>query len=127
MACAAALGVADQDDATIKSVLLPGLTWTRPEGPDDGKGMYAAHLLALVAWDRRGWAAHGADTGAISFYGGLAIGGDGDGGGSRPSGGSAKSCNCNLGGRGHGSGLALLAVVGLGLLLRTREWPRRHS
>ena len=127
MACAAALGVADQDDATIKSVLLPGLTWTRPDGPDDGKGMYAAHLLALVAWDRRGWAAHGADTGAISFYGGLAIGGDGDGGGSRPSGGSAKSCNCNLGGRGHGSGLALLAVVGLGLLLRTREWPRRHS
>jgi hypothetical protein len=126
MACAGALGIADKDDATVRSVLLPGLTWTRPDGPDNGKGMYAAHLLALVAWDRRGWAANGADTGAISFYGGPEISLASPGAGLRPSGGS-KSCSCDLGGRGRVSGLALLSAAVLGLLLRTRQRPRRHS
>jgi len=122
MACAAALGIADQDDATVRSVLVPGLSWTRPDGPDDGKGMVAAHLLALVAWERRGWAKNGADQGTISFYGTplpavvapVA---------NVPSAHEAKSCACHLGAPSRAAGLAVVTI----LLCLLRFHRRRHS
>jgi MYXO-CTERM domain-containing protein len=80
-ACAAALGIVDKDDATVTSALIPQVQWTEPDTGNDGKAMFAAHLLELVAWDRRGWAANGADTGAASFYGNVATGNGGNGGG----------------------------------------------
>jgi len=80
-ACAAALGIVDKDDATVTSALIPQVQWTEPDTSNDGKGMYAAHLLALVAWDRRGYAANGADKGAVTFYGDTATGNGGNGGG----------------------------------------------
>jgi len=81
MACAAALGIADHDDATVSSVLIPGAKWTEPDTSDDGQGLYASHLLALVAWDRRSWAASAGDTGPVSFYGETAAASGGSGGG----------------------------------------------
>jgi hypothetical protein len=57
-ACAAALGIADKDDASITSALIPLVKWANPnEASEDGKGMYAAHILEIVAFDRRGWVA----------------------------------------------------------------------
>ena len=76
-ACAAALGIVDKDDATVTSALIPQVQWTEPDTGNDGKAMFAAHLLELVAWDRRGWAANGADKGAASFYGDVATGSNG--------------------------------------------------
>jgi MYXO-CTERM domain-containing protein len=67
-ACAAALGIADLDDATVSSVLVPKAQWIEPDTSDNGKGMYASHLLALVAWDRRGWADKAGDKGPVTFY-----------------------------------------------------------
>jgi len=67
-ACAAALGIVEKDDAHVTSVLVPLAKWNEPDTSDNGQGMYAGHMLALVAWDRRGWAAQAADTGAVSFY-----------------------------------------------------------
>jgi len=80
-ACAAALGIVDKDDATVSSALIPQVQWTEPDGGNDGKAMFAAHLLALVAWDRRNWAANGADTGGVTFYGDTATGSGGSSGG----------------------------------------------
>jgi hypothetical protein len=80
-ACAAALGIVDKDDATVSSALIPLVQWTEPDGSDDGKAMFAAHILELVAWDRRGWAANGADTGGASFYGNTGTSSGGSGGG----------------------------------------------
>ena len=50
VACAAALGIVDKDDASVNSALIPAVQWKEPddEGGDateDGKGMYAAHML----------------------------------------------------------------------------------
>ena len=128
MACAAALGIADRDDTAVRSVLLPGMTWTRPDGRDHGKGMYAAHLLALVAWDRRGWAANGADRGTISFYEQAAA--------SRmssarvpASGTGRRACACALGGRDRlppGTSLAT-ALVGLAGLARYRRRRKNQA
>jgi hypothetical protein len=66
--CAAALGIVEKDDASVTSTLVPMAKWTEP-ATDNGQGLYASHLLSLVAWDRRVWAAKAADTGAVSFYG----------------------------------------------------------
>ncbi|HEY5284133.1 MAG TPA: hypothetical protein VIM14_15175, partial [Polyangia bacterium] len=68
-ACAAALGIVDKDDATVTSALLPLVAWTEPDTSDDGKAMYAVHLLELVAFDRRGWVSKGVGSGAVTFYG----------------------------------------------------------
>jgi MYXO-CTERM domain-containing protein len=71
-ACAAALGIVDQDDAAVTDHLIANARWTCAGGcdsaSDDGRGFLAAHLLAVVAWDRRGWAVDAGDTGAVSFY-----------------------------------------------------------
>jgi hypothetical protein len=96
-ACAAALGIANLDDATISSVLIPLVKW---EEPDDGKelGFFASHLLAMAAWDRRGWAANAGDVGPVTFYEGgtptpAGSGGNSGAGGSTgtPTGGSTSN------------------------------------
>lgn len=67
-ACAAVLGIALRDDARVNSVLVPRAQWIEPDTSDNGKAMYAAHLIALVAWDRRGFAPNADDKGAVSFF-----------------------------------------------------------
>jgi MYXO-CTERM domain-containing protein len=69
VASAAALGIAAKDDAAVTGTLIPLVKWTEPDTSDDGKGMFAAHVLGLVAWDRRGWVGNGGDTGPVTFYG----------------------------------------------------------
>lgn len=74
-ACAAALGIVNLDDATVTSVLIPLAKWVEPD-TDDELGFFASHLLAMVAWDRRGWAANAGDVGPVTFYeGGTPVGG----------------------------------------------------
>ncbi len=108
MACAAALGIADHDDATVSSVLIPGAKWTEPDTSDDGQGLYASHLLALVAWDRRSWAVNAGDTGPVSFYGDTSTppggsggatgsGGTSGTGGAQASGGATSTSNKDAG------------------------------
>ena len=88
-ACAAALGIADLDDATVISDLVPLAKWTEPDSGDNGQSIYAAYLLSLVAWDRRCWAADAGDVGAVSFYeGGTAARCTGAGGSTGSTGGS---------------------------------------
>ena len=66
--CAAALGIVEADDADVTQYLVPLAKWTEPDTSDNGQGLYGSHLLALVAWDRRIWAAKAGDTGVVSFY-----------------------------------------------------------
>ncbi len=88
-ACAAALGIVELDDADVTSVLVPLAKWTEPDTSDNGLGMFAGHILALVAWDRRGWAAQAGDTGTVTFYeGGTPTGGSTGTGGNTGAGGS---------------------------------------
>lgn len=73
-ACAAALGIADEDDTAVTDHLLTNARWVCAADDcdtpgDNGRGFLAAHLLAVVAWDRRGWATGAADTGPVTFYG----------------------------------------------------------
>jgi MYXO-CTERM domain-containing protein len=81
-ACAAALGIVDKDDATVNSVLIPAAKWTEPDTSDNGQGLFASHLLAVVAWDRRGWVAKGAEAGSVTFYGESGASSTGGNGGS---------------------------------------------
>ncbi len=70
VACAAALGIVDNDDAPVSSALIPQVKWNEPDiASEDGKGMFAAHVLELVAFARRGWVAKGVGGGAVTFYG----------------------------------------------------------
>jgi hypothetical protein len=48
--------------------LVPRAEWIEPDTSDNGKAMYAAHLIALVAWDRRGFAPNADDKGVVSFF-----------------------------------------------------------
>lgn len=102
--CAAALGIADNDDASVTGTLLPLVQWVEPDTSDDGKGMFASHLLALVTWDRRGWAPNGADTGGVSFYGDppYASGGSAATGGATGSGGATGGATASGGAAGTG-------------------------
>lgn len=68
-ASAAALGIVNRDDGAITNTLLPLVQWIEPDTADDGKAMFAAHLLAVVAWDRRQWSATHSYSGNVSFYG----------------------------------------------------------
>jgi MYXO-CTERM domain-containing protein len=80
-ACAAALGIVELDDATVTSTLVPLAKWNEPDNSgENGQGIYAGHMLALVAWARRGWAAQAGDTGVVTFY---------EGGTPTPTGGSS--------------------------------------
>ncbi|MBS1149940.1 MAG: endo4-beta-xylanase precursor, partial [Myxococcaceae bacterium] len=72
MACATTLGIIDTNDAAVNAELIPRAGWVEPDTSDNGKNFVAAHLLNLVAWDRRGWAIEAGDTGAVTFYGSAA-------------------------------------------------------
>jgi MYXO-CTERM domain-containing protein len=66
-ASAAALAIVEGNDLAAENVLLPAARWYYPEADDTP--FLASHLLGIVAWDRRGWAARAGDTGAVTFYG----------------------------------------------------------
>jgi hypothetical protein len=104
-ACAASLGIAAKDDATVTSALIPLAKWTEPDTSDNGQAIYSAQLLNLVAWDRRGWGAKAGDTGAVTFYGetASAAGGASGAGGSTGAGGSGAG-GSGVGGAGAGLG-----------------------
>ena len=67
MLAATSLGIRDQDDAAVQK-LIDGSNWVEPDTSDNGLAMMAAHLLNIVAWDRRGWAVDAADAKEVSFY-----------------------------------------------------------
>lgn len=73
VACAGALGIVDKDDDAVTSTIIPEVKWIEPDNMggenDGGKGMYSAHILEIVAFDRRGWVHRGDANGAITFYG----------------------------------------------------------
>ena len=73
VACAGALGIVDKDDASVNSAIIPEVKWIEPDTlggtTDNGKGMYAAHILEIVAFDRRGWVFKGNADGPVTFYG----------------------------------------------------------
>lgn len=73
VACAGALGIVDKDDAAVTSAIIPEVKWIEPDTmggtTDNGKGMYSAHILELVAFDRRGWVFRGNADGPVTFYG----------------------------------------------------------
>ena len=101
-ASAAALGIVNKDDSAVTGTLVPLVKWTEPDTDDDGKAMFAAHILELVAWDRRGWAPKGADTGAVTFYGSSGAGGGA--GGTTGKGGATGSGGATGKGGATGSG-----------------------
>jgi hypothetical protein len=108
VACAGALGIVDKDDASVNSALIPSLTWLDPSTTaEDGKGMYAAHILDIVAFDRRGWVAKGGGDGVVTFYGetGGGTGGvSGTGGSSGTAGTSGTGGAVGSGGTAGGGG-----------------------
>jgi MYXO-CTERM domain-containing protein len=73
VACAGALGIVDKDDASVTSAIIPEVKWIEPDNmggeTDNGKGMYSAHILEIVAFDRRGWVFRGNAEGPVTFYG----------------------------------------------------------
>ena len=73
VACAGALGIVDKDDASVTSAIIPEVKWIEPDTlggtTDNGKGMYSAHILEIVAFDRRGWVFRGNAEGPVTFYG----------------------------------------------------------
>jgi hypothetical protein len=93
VACAAALGIVDNDDASVTSAIIPNVKWVQPDlASEGGKSMYAAHVLELVAFARRGWVPKGVGGGAVTFYGetgGDAGGASGSTGGRTGTGGAA--------------------------------------
>jgi hypothetical protein len=123
VACAAALGIVDKDDAQVTSTIFPEVKWNEPDiASEDGKGMYAAHMLEIVAFHRRGWVFRGLSDGPVTFYGETDTGGisgaggksgtDGTGGisggggttGKRDGGSGASSGNGGAVGKGGRSG-----------------------
>jgi MYXO-CTERM domain-containing protein len=120
VACAGALGIVDKDDASVTSAIIPEVKWIEPDNmggeTDNGKGMYSAHILEIVAMHRRGWIPRGDGDGAVTFYGetggectkcASAGGASGSGGtsGAAGAGGSTSAAGSGGGsGRGGGTG-----------------------
>ena len=106
VACAGALGIVDKDDASVTSVIIPQVQWKEPDdmggdSGEDGKSMYAAHILEIVAFDRRGWVFGGNGDGPVTFYGetgGGAGGTSGSGGTSGTGGTSGPGGTSGIGG-----------------------------
>jgi MYXO-CTERM domain-containing protein len=141
-ACAAALGIVAKDDATVSGKLIPLAKWIEPDTEDNGQAIYAAQLLNLVAWDRRGWAPGAGDTGAVSFYGespspagggggspglgGMTGTGEGgatsEGGAASQPGGGSGGCSVTAGTEG---GAAALLAASVAALLGARRRRRR--
>ena len=97
VACAGALGIVDKDDASVNSAIIPQVKWIEPDTlggtTDNGMGMYSAHILEIVAFDRRGWVFKGNADGPVTFYGetGSGTGGTSGPGGTSGSGGAVGS------------------------------------
>jgi len=95
VACAGAVGIVDKDDAAVTSAIIPEVRWIEPDNmggtTDNGKGMYSAHILEIVAFDRRGWVYRGNAEGPVTFYGetGGGTGGAAGTGGATGSGGTS--------------------------------------
>lgn len=68
MLAATTLGIIDANDSAVNTELVPRAQWVEPDTADNGKAFFAAHLLNLVAWNRRGWAVDAAYNGTVSFY-----------------------------------------------------------
>jgi MYXO-CTERM domain-containing protein len=107
VACAGALGIVDKDDASVNSAIIPEVKWMEPDNQgapasptDNGKGMYAAHILEIVALDRRGWVYRGNAEGPVTFYGetGSGAGGTSGSGGTSGTGGAVGSGGTSGGG-----------------------------
>lgn len=104
-ASAAALGIAAKDDTAVTGTLIPLVKWNEPDNAqEDGQGLYAGHLLAVVAWDRRQWAANGGDKGPVTFYGDVATGTGGTTGAGGSTTGSAGAGGAVASGGGGGGG-----------------------
>ncbi|HEY3452478.1 MAG TPA: PKD domain-containing protein [Myxococcales bacterium] len=69
-ACAGAVGIADKNDQKVQGVLLAKAGWKNPaEGPDNDPGpFFAAFILNIVSWDRRGYAVMAGDPGDPSYF-----------------------------------------------------------
>lgn len=95
VACAGAVGIVDKDDAAVTSAIIPEVRWIEPDNmggtTDNGKGMYSAHILEIVAFDRRGWVYRGNAEAPVTFYGetGGGTGGVAGSGGATGSGGTS--------------------------------------
>jgi PKD repeat protein len=73
MTCAAALRYVDGStaDSTVQTELIERVCWGgRPpeRSTETAEGLYAAHLLNLLAWEERGWSRLADDMGGVSFY-----------------------------------------------------------
>jgi len=102
VACAGALGIVDKDDAPVNSAIIPEVKWIEPDNlggtSDGGKGMFAAHILEMVAFDRRGWVFKGNAEGPVTFYGETAAAGTGGTAGNSTGGASGKGGSVGSGG-----------------------------
>jgi hypothetical protein len=108
VACAGALGIVDKDDSAVTSTIIPEVKWIEPDNlggtSDGGKGMFSAHILEIVAFDRRGWVFKGNAEGPVTFYGetaGAATGGTsgtGSGGSTGKGGAVGSGGNAGAGG-----------------------------
>jgi uncharacterized membrane protein YgcG len=112
--CQSSLAIVDKNDAIVSSKLLPKISWTEPDTSANGNGLFQAHLVALVAWDRRQWAPNAGDTGQVCFYENCSSSGSSSGGSSGSSsgssGGSGSGSGSSSGGSGSGSDTALPAA-----------------
>ena len=103
VACAGALGIVDKDDTSVNSAIIPEVKWIEPDNmggdTDNGKGMYSAHILEIVAFDRRGWVYRGNAEGPVTFYGETAggTGGSSGAGGSSAGAGGSSGAGGSLG------------------------------
>jgi PKD repeat protein len=70
-ACQAAIAIVEKDDTavTASNRLLARARWRQPDTEGGGPSLWAAHMLSMVAWDRRQWAPDAEEQGTVSFYG----------------------------------------------------------
>jgi MYXO-CTERM domain-containing protein len=117
--CAAALGIVDKDDKVVTDVLLARARWICPASCDAGdnpKPFFAAHLLEIVSWDRRGFAQNAEDKGYPSYF---------TGGGGNVGPGSTGGCGCTA--TPGGSALSPLVALAAAAMLMAKSRRRRHD
>jgi MYXO-CTERM domain-containing protein len=106
VACSGALGIVDKNDDAVTTGIIPEVKWIEPDNmggaTDNGKGMFAAHILEIVAMNRRGWSYQGNGEGPVTFYGESA----GSSGGASGTGGASGSGTGGVVGSGGTSGAA---------------------
>jgi hypothetical protein len=122
VACSGALGIVDKNDDAVTTGIIPEVKWIEPDNmggeTDNGKGMYSAHILEIVAADRRGWVHKGAGPGAVTFYGETpsspgGSGGNSGAGGTTGAGGGPGSAGASSSSK-SGGGSTGGAVIGSG-------------